>query len=70
MWAGNAALWSHPVPRAFQEQHPQSIIGPEVMTEYANQPTLRFCLIDVTSNAQLIIFAHARTLQVLATFQE
>jgi RNA polymerase sigma-70 factor (ECF subfamily) len=70
MWAGNAALWFHPVPRSFQERHPRSIIGPELITEYANQPALRFCLIDVISNAQLIIFAHARTLQVLATFQE
>ncbi|HJT56770.1 MAG TPA: RNA polymerase sigma factor [Ktedonobacteraceae bacterium] len=70
MWAGNAAVWFSPISRAFQEQHPRSIIGPEIMTEYANQPALRFCLIDVTSNAQLIIFAHARTLQVLATFQE
>lgn len=70
MWAGNTALWFHPVSRAFQEQHPRSIIGPEIITEYANQPALRFCLIDVTSQARLIIFAHARTLQVLATFQE
>ncbi len=70
MWAGNATLWFNPVSRAFQEQHPRSIIGPEIMTEYANQPALRFCLIDVTSNARIIIFAHARTLQVLAAFQE
>jgi len=70
MWAGNAALWFNPASRAFQEQHPRSVIGPEVMTEYANQPALRFCLIDVTNNARHIIFAHARTLRVLATFQE
>ena len=70
MWACNVTLWNHPVPHAFQEQHPQCIIGPEAVIEYENQIAIRFCMIDFVSKKQLIVIANYQTLQVLATFQE
>lgn len=70
MWAFGMALWNHPVPRAFIEQHPQHIIGPEAVIEYEHQTAIRFCLIDFVSKKQLIVIANYQTLQVLATFQE
>lgn len=70
MWAGSAIFWFHPAPGTFTERHPRWIIGPEVIMEYANQPAIRFCLIDVASTAKLFIIADYRTLQVLATYQE
>lgn len=70
MWALGAIFWSHPDLNAFVERYPRWIAEREVMLEYANQPALRFRLLDSASNAQFSIIAHYSTLQVLATFQE
>ena len=70
MWALGAIFWSHSDPNVFAERYPRWIAEREVVLEYANQPALRFCLLDPASNARLIIIAHYPTLQVLATFWE
>lgn len=69
-WIGNFAAWFHPTIDTFIEQHPRWMMEPESVTEYANQPALRFGLRDVTNNARLIVFSHYQTLQPLAIFQE
>jgi len=69
-WVGSFASWFHPAIDAFIEQHPRWMMEPERVTEYANQPALRFGLRDVTNNVRLIVFSHYQTLQPLAVFQE
>lgn len=69
-WAYGVAFWFHPAPRVFTERHPHWVLGPEVVQEYENQAALRLCLLDMTSTARLVMFAHLQTFHVLTAFEE
>ncbi len=70
MWACGAIFWFHRAPNDFIERYPHWIAGPEAVVDYKGQIAIRFCLLNPSSTAKLIVLAHAQTLQVLATFQE
>jgi len=60
---GNAAALD------FIEHHPRWINEPERLVEYKEQQAIRVRLTDITCAAQLTLFVHRHTWQVLATFQ-
>jgi RNA polymerase sigma-70 factor (ECF subfamily) len=63
-------IWFHPVAQRFMREHPRWITTPETVIEYAGQTAIRFRIVDVTSTAQLSVFAEPTTLQVLGTLVE
>jgi Sigma-70, region 4 len=63
-------LLVHPDLASFTEARPRWVIGAESVGEYAGEPVIRTCLSDRSSAARLIVIAHRRTLEVLATFPD
>jgi RNA polymerase sigma-70 factor (ECF subfamily) len=64
----SSLLWSHGEPQRFMARYPRWIQQPETLDDYLGAPAIRLHLSAVSSTAQLTMLAHARTLQVLATF--
>jgi hypothetical protein len=64
------AVWLDPAVQRFVTTYSRWISPPEERIEYAGTPAYHFRLIDLTSAAQLHIFADASTLQVRATFED
>ena len=72
MPAAFAASWAdptaQPVALRFIDEHPHWLMEPDVLTQYGEQPAIRFQLSDVSSAARLTILAHAETLEILTLY--
>ncbi|HLY32879.1 MAG TPA: sigma-70 family RNA polymerase sigma factor, partial [Ktedonobacterales bacterium] len=66
----SVVFWLLPAAWRFVAEHPHYLLEPDVCVEYVGQPTFRFRMTDASSSARLTTFAHAETLDILATFQE
>ncbi len=63
-------IWFHPKAQRFMAEHPHWITTPDEVVERHGVPTIRFRLLDVRSNAQLIMFADMHTMRILESHAE
>jgi hypothetical protein len=65
----STVLWTHPVVQRFLAVYPRAIAEPATFGAYQSQLAIRVRWIAIVSAAQLTLFAHPQTLQVLASFR-
>lgn len=62
-----SGLMLEPAARTFLLDHPRVLIEPDILASYAGQDAICSRLVDLNTAEQMMIMAHSRSLQIMAT---